>query len=178
MWEFFMDVDWAEMLLPTVSPLEMFFRGTVIYLGLFLILRLVLKRESGTVGITDLLVVVLLADAAQNAMAGDYKSISDGILLVSTIVFWAYLLNWLGFRFRPIQRLVHPPALPLINDGKMLKNNMRKEFITEDELQGMLREQGIEDLQQVKRAFMEGNGKISVITQEQDQHKPQETKAK
>lgn len=44
--------------------------------------------------VTDLLVVVLIADAAHNAMAGDYRSLLDGILLVSTIVFWSYALGW------------------------------------------------------------------------------------
>jgi hypothetical protein len=58
-----------------------------------------LKREAGGVGITDMLVIVLLADAAQNAMAGEYKSISDGLVLVSTIIFWSYALDWLGYRY-------------------------------------------------------------------------------
>jgi uncharacterized membrane protein YcaP (DUF421 family) len=51
-------------------------------------------------GITDLLVIVLIADAAQNGMAGEYRSLTDGLLLVATIVAWSYALNWLAFRFR------------------------------------------------------------------------------
>jgi len=68
-------------------------------LALFLLLRLVLKRQSGNMGVTDLLVIVLIADAAQNAMASDYKSVPDGLLLVSTIVFWSYALDWLSYHF-------------------------------------------------------------------------------
>jgi uncharacterized membrane protein YcaP (DUF421 family) len=158
------DVDWQGLLAPTASPIEIFVRGTVIYLGLFALLRGVLKREAGTVGITDLLVVVLLADAAQNSLAPESKSLPDGLLLVASIVFWAYLLNWLGFRFPTIQKLVHPRPLPLVRDGEMLRRNMRKELVTEDELMTQLRLQGCDDLASVKAAYMEGDGRISVIT--------------
>lgn len=60
-------VEWAKMLIPDTPLLEIFLRGSIVYLALFFLLRVVLKRESGTLGITDLLVVVLIADAAQNA---------------------------------------------------------------------------------------------------------------
>jgi uncharacterized membrane protein YcaP (DUF421 family) len=162
----FFGPDWEKIFLPTTPILEIFVRGTFVYLSLFLLLRLVLKREAGAIGITDLLVVVLLADASQNALAGDYHSIPDGLLLVLTIIFWSYTLNWLGFRFPAVQRLVHPPPLPLVKDGKLLKRNMRRELITEEELMGKIREQGIDDLSQVKEAYMEGDGRISVIAGE------------
>lgn len=172
----FFNIDWAAIFLPETPLLEIFLRGSVMYLGLFLLLRVILKREAGTVGITDLLIVVLLADAAQNGMAGSYRSVTDGLLLVATLIFWAYFLNWLGYRFPRFQRLVHPPALLLVENGRMLKRNMRKEFITEDELLSMLREQGVDDVSAVRRAFMEGDGKISVITGDHQRHKPEERK--
>jgi uncharacterized membrane protein YcaP (DUF421 family) len=61
-----------------------------------------LRREPGTVGIADLLMVVLIADASQNAMAGDYRSILDGLTLILTIVFWNYFMDWLTLRFPAI----------------------------------------------------------------------------
>ncbi len=155
-------VDWAKTLLPDTPLLEIFLRGTLVYLALFFLLRVVLKRESGGVSITDLLVIVLIADAAQNAMADDYTSIPDGLLLVGTIVFWSYALNWLGYRFPLVQRLVHPPALPLVRDGRMLRRNMRRELITEEELRSQLRAQGVEDLAEVRRAQLEPTGDLSV----------------
>ena len=145
--------------------LEIFVRGTVMYLALFLVLRLVLKREAGAIGITDLLVVVLIADAAQNGLADDYSSIPDGLVLVGTIVFWSWGLDWLGFRFPLFQRLVHPAPLPLIRDGRLLRRNLEKEPITEGELMSQLRLQGVEKLEDVSAAYMEGDGRISVIQQ-------------
>lgn len=157
------DIDWARLFLPSTPLLEIFLRGTLTYLSLFILLRLILKRESGGMGISDLLVVVLLADAAQNALADDYTSIPDGILLVATIIFWSYTLNWLGYRFPVMQRLVHPPPLPLVKDGKLNYRNMRRELITEDELKSVLRSQGVENLENVKEAHMEGDGTVSVV---------------
>lgn len=171
-----LNIDWAGIFLPETPLLEIFIRGSVMYLSLFLMLRVVLKREAGTVGITDLLIVVLLADAAQNGLAGGYRSITDGLLLVATLIFWSYTLNWLDYRFPRIQGLIHPPPLLLVENGRMLKRNMRKEFITEEELLSMLREQGVEDAQEVKKAFMEGDGKISLITRDKRRHESPDRK--
>ncbi len=88
--------DWSSIFLPNTPLLEIFIRGTVVYLGIFLLLRLILKRETASIGVTDILVIVLLADAGQNAMADDYRSLPDGLLLVAVIIFWGYALDWIG----------------------------------------------------------------------------------
>jgi uncharacterized membrane protein YcaP (DUF421 family) len=93
----FWPIDWRAIFLPSAPVAETFLRGTLVYLFLFAVLRL-LRREADTVGISDLLVVVLVADATQNAMAGDYKSVTDGAILVVTVALWDYLLGWLGYR--------------------------------------------------------------------------------
>ena len=161
-------IDWGQIFKPDTPPLEIFLRGSIVYLALFLLLRLVLRREAGTVGMSDLLVVVLIADAAQNAMAGNYNSVPDGILLVATIVFWSFALEWLGYHVPWIGRFVHPPALLLVRDGQLLRRNMRRELITEEELMTQLRLQGVEDLASVRKACMEGDGQISVVKADGD----------
>jgi uncharacterized membrane protein YcaP (DUF421 family) len=155
-------IDWATVFVPTVHIGELFLRGTIIYLFLLFILR-ILRREAGTIGISDLLVVVLIADAVQNAMSSEYKSITEGIILVLTIVFWDYFVDWLGYRFPLIERLVRPAPLLLIKDGQLQPRNMRRELITKEELMGQLREQGIERVEEVKKCYLEGDGQISVI---------------
>jgi len=159
-------IDWRAVFVPDTPALEIIVRGSVMYLALFALLRFVLRREAGSIGVADLLVIVLIADAAQNGMATGYTSIADGILLVATIVFWAYALNWLGYHFPAVQRLIHPPPLPLVRDGRLLRRNMRRELITEDELLSQLRLQGCEDLADVEFAAMEGDGRISVVTRQ------------
>jgi uncharacterized membrane protein YcaP (DUF421 family) len=157
-------VNWKDLFVPKVSVLEIMIRGTITYLSLFILLRVVLKRQSGTVGITDMLVIVLLADAAQNGMAGGYETVTEGIALVATIIFWSYALDWLGYRLPTFRRFVHPPPLLLVKNGRMLRSHMQQELITEDELMSMLRQEGIEDISEVKEALLEGNGHISVVS--------------
>ena len=156
-------LDWSTIFVPTLPIAEIFLRGTVIYLLLFGILR-VLRREAGAISVGDLLVVVLVADAAQNAMASDYKSITEGVLLVGIIVGWDYFLNWLGYRSRWVHDLLRPAPLPLIKDGRLLRRNLRQELITTDELMSELRQQGVESVDAVRRCYLEGDGHFSVIT--------------
>ena len=157
-----MQIDWTSMFVPSIHLAEVFLRGTIIYLLLFLLLR-IFRREAGAIGISDLLVVVLIADAAQNAMASDYKSITEGAVLVGTIVFWDYFLDWLGYRIPAVRRLLRPAALLLVKDGRLQRRNMRQEMVTEEELMGLLREQGIEKLEEVKKSYLEADGHISVV---------------
>ena len=154
--------DLEEALTPDPSLLETFLRGSIMYLGLYFLLR-ILRRQSGTITLSDLLVLVLLADAAQNAMANEYHSITNGLVLVGTIIGWNVTLDWLGYRFPFVQRLLHPPSKPLIRDGRLIRKNLAQELMTEEELMTQLRLQGVERLEDVKAAYVEGNGQISVI---------------
>ena len=156
-------VDWEHVLVPKTPLLEMFIRGTLMYLILFALLRVVLKRERGERGLTDLLVLVLIADAAQNAMADDCRSIPDGAVLVATIIFWYFALQWLGYRVPALRRLLRPPPLLLVRDGRMIEENMKRELITEEELRAQLREAGVTDLGHVKEIYMEGDGTFSIL---------------
>lgn len=164
--------DWQTIFVPDVPVLEIIVRASLMYLSIFVLLRIVLKRQMGTLGMTDLLLITLLADASQNAMAGEYKSVPDGIVLVMTIIFWNYAFDWLGYRFAWFERLIEPAPLPLVKHGKLLRRNMRRELITEGELLGQLREQGVDDVTKVKEARMESDGHFSVIEYDQKQKKP------
>lgn len=169
--EKFFQIDWQSMFVPTESLLEIFIRGTVMYLVMFGLLR-VFRRQAGSVGIADLLVIVVIADAAQNGMAGDSKSITEALLLILTIVMWDYLLDWLGDKSQFFKRIIEPKELLLISDGKLLRRNLHKEMISYDELLSQLRQQGIEEICEVKKCYLESNGRFSVLTKDKDSDKP------
>jgi uncharacterized membrane protein YcaP (DUF421 family) len=156
-------MDWQEVFGFSISPLEILVRGTTVYWFLFTIFRVVLRRNVGSIGLADVLVLVIIADAIQNAMAGEYTSVTDGCLLVATIVFWNVVVDWLAYRWAFLRKVLEPRPLPLIRDGQLLRHNLRKELVTEDELMAQLRKQGIERVQEVKRAFMETDGNVTVI---------------
>jgi uncharacterized membrane protein YcaP (DUF421 family) len=149
-----------------VPVAEILVRGTFIYWFLFLVFRFLLRRDVGALGIADVLLLVILADAAQNAMSGDYKTISEGVILLATIVGWNMLLDWLAYRYRIVNRFMTPPTLPLVRHGRFLPANLRREMLTPDEVMSKLREQGIAHLREVRHAYMESDGQISVLRYE------------
>jgi uncharacterized membrane protein YcaP (DUF421 family) len=159
-------VDWGHLFIPDKPLLQVFIRGTVIYVVIFFLVRLIPNRQVGGVGMNDLLLVVLIASAATNALAGDYKSITSGVVLMATLVLWSYLFNWVGHRFPFFHRLFHPAPKVLIRDGEIQHGNMKRELVTEEELMGKLRRQGISEIGQVKEAYVEADGQISVIRRE------------
>jgi uncharacterized membrane protein YcaP (DUF421 family) len=147
----------------TISFTELFIRGSLIYWFLFLLFRFILRRDAGSLGLADILVIVLIADAAQNGMAGDSKSIPEAVMLISTIAGWNYFIDAMSFRYPWFARFAEPGAVPLVRHGQILRANLRREMLTEEELRSQLRQSGVEDLRDVKRATMEPDGKISVI---------------
>jgi uncharacterized membrane protein YcaP (DUF421 family) len=92
-------LNWEDVFVPSGSIVEIMLRGTLMYFALVFLMRFVLRREPGSIALADMLLVVILADASQNAMAGGYKSWTEGVLLVSTLVFWNYTFDWLAYRF-------------------------------------------------------------------------------
>lgn len=158
------DVDWAEVFAFGLSPLELFARGTAMYWFLFVIFRFVVRRDvGGSVGVADILILVIVADAAQNALSGQYNSVGDGMVLVATLIFWNVLLDRLGYYFPFVARFTDAPPLLLVLNGRILRRNMRREYITEDELWSQLRQQGVDELAQVRQARLEPDGKFSVV---------------
>ena len=155
-------IDWHGVFVPTTHLLEIVFRGSVIYLLIFVALRF-FRREAGSLGTADLLVLVLVADAAQNAMAAQYTSITEGAVLIATIFAWNYFLDWIGFRFPWAHRLLHGEPMLLVRDGTILWKNLRRELLTRADLMEQLREQGVADIAEVKRACLEADGHLSVV---------------
>src|SRR5512134_1201578 len=158
-----MGTDWAALFFPQTSLAAIVVRGSITYLMLFGLLRVMVRRHIGALSITDLLLIVLIADAAQNGMAGDAKSLSEGLVLCGTLVGWSYLLDWLAFRFPVMRRWLDPAPVALVRNGKLDHRRMARELITEEELASRLRQEGVENLSDVRRAFIEPDGHISVI---------------
>lgn len=158
-----MDVDWRTLFVPQASLLELFIRGSGMYLVVFALLRILVRRHVGSLGIADLLVLVLIADAAQNGMAAEYRSISEGIVLCATIIGWSCLLDWLAFRFRFIRKLLEPPPLVVLRDGVLEKKSLKRELITREEMESLLRHHGVMDPRTVRIAFIEPDGQLSVF---------------
>jgi uncharacterized membrane protein YcaP (DUF421 family) len=135
-----MTLHWSELFGLSVAPLELVVRGSALYLFLLVLFRVVIKRRMGAIGMADILVLVIISDASQNAMAGEYKTVTDGFILISTIIAWNYVFDW-----------------------QVLRRNLRVEYVSDQELQSQLREHGIEDPAEVAKAYLEPDGEFTVI---------------
>ncbi len=157
-----LNLDLNELFEVETPVLELILRGTLLYLGILFLMRILPRRTTGEMTVMDLVFVLLIAEGASNAM-GNYKTVTEGFIMIGTILFWNFSVNVLSFNFAFVEKLVAHPPVQIVKNGKMLKRNMRREFLTEEELISQLREEGIEDLSKVKKACIESDGVISII---------------
>lgn len=156
-------LDFSNFLSFSMSPLEILIRGTLMYWFLFLLLRFLLRRDTGSAGISGILFVVLLGDAAQNAMIGNGHTIGDGGLLIATLAAWNLLLDWAGVHWKLVARLTEAPPVMLVRHGQLVDRNMRRELVTREEVESKMRANNLEKLDQVKAMYLEGDGSFTVI---------------
>lgn len=158
-------VEWHHMFVPSLSLLEVFLRGTLTYWIIYLCMRL-FRRGTGQLSISDLLLITMISDAAQNAMAGTYNSITEGAILILTLLFWDYAIDWMGYKKVIFGKFAKPDPVLLIRNGRLLHKNMEKELIDDEELVALLREKDVDDYTKVKTCYLEATGNISVILKE------------
>jgi uncharacterized membrane protein YcaP (DUF421 family) len=163
-----MQLDLHALFAVEMPVVELVLRGTVIYWFLFLVFRFVLRRDVGGLSMADTLLLVIVADASQNAMAGEYHTVSEGLILLSTILGWNILLDWLAFRFRPFAAFAYPRTLLLVRHGQFIMKSLRRQLLTPEEVMSKLREQGIAHLREVRHAYLESDGGVSVVRQHDD----------
>jgi len=154
-------IDWPGMLVPE-APVEMIARGAILYLAFVLLFRVMPRRVGGDLRAMDLVFLLLITEAASHAL-GEFTAIGDGLIMVVTMMSLNFLLNWSSYHVRWIERLLSSPSVQVVRDGNLLKREMRGEFLTESELMEFLRIEGIDDLKKVKSAFVESDGRLSVI---------------
>lgn len=105
---------------------------------------------------------VFVAEAAAHGM-GEHETVGDAVLMIGTLIGWNYLLNLLSFHIPFVERLISGSSVQIVRDGRLIRRNMRREYLTEEELMSQLRRQGIERVEEVKAAFIEGEGQLTVI---------------
>lgn len=155
-------LDLAELFHFENSLVTLMVKGTVIYLGILFLFRILPRRTGGEMAMMDLIFVLLIAEAATHSLGG-YESITEGFVVILTLMGWNYLINFLSYHSDFVEKMVSAPALPIIENGKLLHRNMRREYLTKEELMDHLRLEGIEEIGEVKSAYVEGDGKISVV---------------
>lgn len=155
--------DVIEVLELTAPVWELVLRASLTFPVLMLLLRILGQREAGGLGITDLLLVVLVADAASAGLTGSASTVGDGLVLVLTLLAWSVVFDGLSYRFPRLGRILKARPKALVRDGQLNLPVMRRELMSRDEVMSQLRLHGIEELSQVRRAYLEPNGMVSVL---------------
>ena len=138
-------------------------RTSIVFLAIIFLLRIAPKRRTGSISPNDIMALVLIGALAGDATMGGSTSIADILAMIAIIVGWGYIFDYLEYRFPAISKFFREQERPLVKNGRVLRRNLRRELISEQELMAAMREQGIEDLNEVQSACIEADGQISVI---------------
>ncbi len=150
------------MFIPTTSILELVARGAIVYVALFLLLRLVGKRHVGDLAPFDLVVLLILSECVQNALVGDEKSITGGLVVVMTLLALSMATGFLAWRSKRLERFIDGTPRVLVRNGKVDDAMLAREQITRSELIEALRKEGCTSLRRVRYAILENDGAISI----------------
>ena len=149
--------------LPDISVWEKILRSVVVYLFILLAFRFTGKRQVGQLTPFDLVVLLIISNVVQNALIGNDSSLGGGILGAATILALNFLVVELAFKFKPARRMLEGEPTLLVHNGRVLRQNMEREKLTQEDLLSALRRSGLADVEKVRFAVLEENGQISVI---------------
>lgn len=147
--------------------LEIVVRTAIIYLAVLIGLRLAGKREVGQMTPFDLVLLILIANAVQNAMTGPDNSIMGGLVAAGTLLLLNFLISRIVFGNKRLRRFVEGTPTILIHNGQLVLKNLAYEHIAPEEIVQALREHGVQTTEEVSLAVLEIDGSISVLRKDE-----------
>ena len=138
-------------------------RTSVVYVALLAAFRLTGTRQLGQMSTFDLVLLLIIANAVQNAMVGPDTSLVGGLVAAGVLIGWHRAIDWWRLRSRGLAKAIAGEGIMLIHHGKILEGHCRRAGITHDELRQALREHGVADVANVLLAVLEPDGAVSVI---------------
>lgn len=148
----------------TNSYLHVMGSTIAVYLFIVVAIRLFGKKELAQLSVVDLVFILLISNAVQNAMVGPDTTLSGGLVAASSLFVVNYLFKYLQYRYPKFGKVIQGDATMLVYKGKMIESHMKKARITKDELLEAIREHGVATVEEVDLAIMEVDGSISVLS--------------
>lgn len=147
---------------PSVPIPELILRVVLVYAGVFILLRIVGKRHVGELAPFDLVVLLLLSECVQNALIGDDKSVTGGLIAAATLFGLNQVISHISWRNKRAERVLEGTPRVLVRHGHVLKDVLAEEQITHSELLEALRREGCTSLSKVRYAVLEPGGDITI----------------
>lgn len=145
---------------------EIVIRVVIIYVGLLVMLRVAGRRTLSDITPLDMLVMLLVSETVSPALTAGDESVTAGLVAAGTLVGVSVVASWLAFRSRTMERAMSGAPVVLIKDGKLDEKVLRQYRITNEDLETALHENGVLAVAEVRRAFVEGDGEITVVKAE------------
>src|SRR5437016_5775637 len=161
----------AAMFTLQVPGWQIVVRTVVVYLAVYVGLRLMGKREIGQMTVFDLVVILLIANAVQNAMVGTDTSLQGGILAAFVLLVVNRLVALVRLRGGRFGRIIEGTPTVLVQDGKFVEPHLRREGVEKEELEMAAREHGMSSISEVKLAVLEIDGTISIVPEGSTVHR-------
>jgi uncharacterized membrane protein YcaP (DUF421 family) len=143
--------------------MDLVLRAIVIFAFVLLLTRIIGKRELGSMQPFDLILLIVLGDALQQGLTQDDYSLTGAILVVGTIAVLQVFVSWLSYRFPRARPVLEGEPVIIVQDGKVIERNLKRERLTVDEVTEEARKQQIAHLSEVRWAVLETSGHISFI---------------
>src|SRR5438067_1733507 len=143
--------------------MDLFFRAVFVFCFIWFLTRVMGRRELSTLEPFDLILLVIVGDALQQGLTQDDYSLTGGAIVISTIALLQVLVSWISFRFRRTRLALEGEPLIVVERGRVVDKNLRRERMTHAELLAQLRKQKIASVDAVEWAVLETNGSITVI---------------
>nr|WP_180164938.1 YetF domain-containing protein [Stenotrophomonas sp. SbOxS2]NYT97924.1 DUF421 domain-containing protein [Stenotrophomonas sp. SbOxS2] len=147
---------------------EFILRAVVVYAVVLGMVRLSGKRALGQVTPFDVLLIVLLGNAVQNALLGTDTSLAGGLLLAATLILLNYGVGWITARIRRMERLIEGEPVVIARNGKLFDSVLRRELVSRADFEVAMRQQSCIGVEEVELALLETNGHITIIPKRKD----------
>jgi len=143
--------------------MDLVIRAAVVFFFILLITRMIGRRELSSLEPFDLIMLVVIGDLVQQGVTQSDYSITGALIVISTIAVLTALMAFVNFRFRPLRRVLEGQPVVLVENGRVVERNMRRERLTREELEAEGRQQQVPSVADMRWAVLETNGQISVI---------------
>lgn len=154
--------------------MDIVLRATVMFFILFLLIRLLGKRELGQMTPFEFVVLVVLGDLIQQGVTHNDFSLTGATLAICTFAFWALVLSWTTYLFPRAKDLLEGTPRVVVRDGEIVRENLRRDRLTRDEILSEMRLAGIGRISDVAWAILEPQGKMSFIRKDEGDARQQD----
>jgi uncharacterized membrane protein YcaP (DUF421 family) len=143
--------------------MDLVIRATVVFFFIFMVTRIVGRRQLSSLEPFDLIMLVVIGDLVQQAITQSDNSVTGSLIVIATVALLSVFVAWVAFRFKRARLVTDGEPIIIVQDGKPIERNLRRERLTVEEVEEAARTQQIDSIEKIRWAILETDGQISCI---------------